>query len=126
MPGRTFGIASSIVPTRVSQRPHPVPIAIGRAVPVRSWRSAPISAVTSRLHQRLREHPDAFPQDIPILLLEQLANKRRDRSILGLAIVASPPCRLLLPERTHGTMRDGRFGLSSLSGLPNFHHVRGL
>jgi hypothetical protein len=28
-------------------------------------------------HQRLREHPDAFAKDIPILLLEELANKRR-------------------------------------------------
>jgi hypothetical protein len=30
-----------------------------------------------RFHQRLREHPDAFPQDVPILFLEELANERR-------------------------------------------------
>jgi len=29
------------------------------------------------VHQRLGEHPHAFPQDIAILLFEQLANERR-------------------------------------------------
>ncbi len=28
-------------------------------------------------HQGLRQHPDAFPQHIPVLLLEELANERR-------------------------------------------------
>lgn len=43
-------------------------------------------------HQRLGEYPNAFPKDIPILLLEELANKRRQIHS-GLAIVAAPPCR---------------------------------
>jgi hypothetical protein len=30
-----------------------------------------------RFHQRLREHSNAFAKDIPILLLEELANERR-------------------------------------------------
>jgi hypothetical protein len=29
-----------------------------------------------RLHQGLGEHPDALPEDVPILLLEELANER--------------------------------------------------
>ena len=39
-----------------------------------------------------------------------------DRSILGLAIVAAPPCRLLLAERTHGKMCDGRFTCLAAAG----------
>ena len=58
-------------------RPHPVAVAVarplGRAlVPVGANQAGDL-----RFHQRLREHPDALPQHIPILLLEELANERR-------------------------------------------------
>ena len=71
-----------------------------------------------RLHERLRQHADALPQHISILLLEELANQRR-QMILGFAVASTPPGVLLLPERTHGKMRDG--GLSRLRpGLIEF------
>lgn len=41
-------------------------------------------------HQCLGKNPNAFPQDVPVLLLPQLANDA-DRSILGSAIAASVP-----------------------------------
>ena len=112
VPGRTFGIASSIVPTRVSHVRVRVPLRYAVRSPLRSCRSAPIRPGDLRLHQRLREHADAFPQHVAILLLEELANKRRQiHPWLGhrrqhLRVV------LLLPERTHGKMRDGRFAVS--------------
>jgi hypothetical protein len=50
-----------------------------------------------------------------------------DRAILGFAIASTPPCVLLLPERTHGKMRDGgslclrrrRYRISNTSGDSN-------
>jgi hypothetical protein len=37
----------------------------------------PIKAAASVSHQRLGEHPDAFPEDVAVLFLEELANARR-------------------------------------------------
>jgi hypothetical protein len=60
-----------------------------------------------RFHQRLGQHADAFPQDVPVLLFEELANERGPIHA-GLGDRHRPPCCVLPPERTHGTMRDGR------------------
>ena len=58
-------------------RPHPVAVTMPGAlrrplVPVSTDQASDF-----RFHQRLRQHADAFPKDIPILLLEELANERR-------------------------------------------------
>ena len=90
-----------------------VPRADPRAIPVRRPILAALVALRAdqrrdlRLHQRLGEHPDAFPQDIPILLFEQLANERRQiHPWFGHRHL--PPCGVLFAQRTHGTMCDGR------------------
>jgi hypothetical protein len=67
-------------------------------------------------HQRLREDTDAFSQHIAILLLEELANKRRQiHSGLGHRRSTSRVV-LLQPERTHGKMCDGRFTCRAAAG----------
>jgi hypothetical protein len=88
-------------------RPHPVaiPVArpVGRAlVPVGTDQTGHF-----RFHERLGEHPDALPQDIAILLLEQLANERRQihsglRHRVNISVSSFAG-----QERTHGKMRDG-------------------
>jgi len=42
-----------------------------------SWALRPDQAGDLGFHQCLGEHPNPFPQDIPVLLFEELANKRR-------------------------------------------------
>ena len=107
VPGVTFGIASSIVPTRVSHVRVREPLRYAVRSPVRSCRSAPIKPATSdsinacestRMPSR-RTSPSCSSKSLPT---------NAERSILGLAIVSSPSvlsffCR----ERTHGTMHDG-------------------
>ena len=58
-------------------RPRPTAIAVRRALAGALVTLSPNQAGDLRFHQRLREHPDAFPQHVPILLLEKLANERR-------------------------------------------------
>jgi hypothetical protein len=98
-----------------------VPRALGRPL-------VPVGADEARhlrFHQRLREHPDAFPQDVPILFLEELANKRRRiHSGLRHRVNTSVPTfsgRRELTERWRW-----RLLLSTPPLLLNFHHVRGL
>ena len=88
-------------------RPRPDPLRYAVRSPVRSCRSAPINPATSvsinacestRMPSRSTS-PSCSSRSLPT---------NADRSILGLAIASTPPCVLLLPERTHGTMRDGR------------------
>jgi CBS domain-containing protein len=91
---------------RVSHVRIRLPLAIRRPLP---GALVPLGADQARdfgLHEGLREHPDALPKDIPILLLEELANKRRQIHS-GLRHRVNTSVCLLRPERTHGKMRDG-------------------
>ena len=75
-----------------------------------------------RLHQRLGRHPNPFPEHVAVLLLEELANKRR-QSLLDLVIVIV--LRVLpSPERTHSDDARWPSALSTPAASPNFHHVR--
>jgi hypothetical protein len=77
--------------------------ALGRTfVPVRTDQTGDL-----RLHQRLREYPDALPKDIPILLLEELANERRQIHSGLRHRVNTSVSSFSGQERTHGKMRDG-------------------
>jgi predicted nucleic acid-binding protein len=59
-------------------------------------------------HERLREHPNPFPEHIPVLLLEELANKRRQiHPWFGHRVSTLRVCSSA--RRTHGTMHDGHF-----------------
>jgi hypothetical protein len=115
VPGRTFGIANSMVPTRVSQVRVRYPLRYAARSWLRSCRSAPIRPATSvsmRACDRTRmpsrsTSPSCSSRSLPT---------NAERSILGLAIVSTPPCRPSPPERTHGKMRDGR--LRCLLGGP--------
>src|ERR671912_1507555 len=92
VPGRTFGIASSIVPTRVSHVRIRYPLRWPVRSGVRSWRSAPMSPATSvsisacestRMPSRSTS-PSCSSRSLPT---------NADRSILGFAIASTPPCR---------------------------------
>ena len=106
-------------------RPHPAPVAIrgplGRPlVPLR-----PNQPGDLRFHQRLREHADALPQHIPILLLEELANERRQihsglRHRVNTSVSSFSGQRELTERCAMAAL------LSTPPGLSNFHHVRGL
>lgn len=56
----------------------------------------------------------------PVTTRRACAPGRAVRSILGLAIVSTPPCVFLPLERTHGKMTDGRFDVycCGLTELP--------
>jgi hypothetical protein len=77
--------------------PDPAPVAIGRSVLTALVAVRPHHCRHFGLHERLSEDPDAFPQDVAVLLFEQLANERREvHSGLGhrrITSVSSSPAR---------------------------------
>ena len=66
------------MPTRVSQRPGAVAVAVGDALGAPLVGSGADLAGDLGLHHRLGEHPNAFTQQIDVVFLEQLADERRD------------------------------------------------
>lgn len=76
-----------------------------------------------RLHQRLRRHPDALPQHLHVLVLEELVNERREISS-GVSISVNTSVWFFCGHaRTHGQMRDGAF-CRLLRGPSTAHQVR--
>jgi hypothetical protein len=77
--------------------PHPGPVPIGRPVVAPLVAFGPDQGRHLGVHNGLGEHPDAFPEDVPILLFEELANERREvHSGLGhrrITSVSSSPAR---------------------------------
>jgi hypothetical protein len=78
-----------------------------------------------RLHEGWRQHPDALPKDIAILLLDELANERRQihsglRHRVNTSVWASPA--------RENSRKDARWRLilSTPLSLLNFHHELGL
>jgi hypothetical protein len=103
---------------------RPVPVAVRRALATALVSLGANESGDLALHQRLGQDANALAQHVPVLLLEQLANKRV-QIILALAIVIRPPCVLFWPKNSRNDVR-WPLRLSSAGRLPNFHHVRGL
>ena len=104
-------------------RPAPIPIRgpLARAlVPLGTDQAGDLC-----FHQGLGEHPNPVPKDVAVLLLEELANERRQihsglRHRVNTSVCASPA--------RENSRKDARWRLilSTPLSLPNFHHVLGL
>ena len=62
-----------------------------------------------RLHQRLRDHADTLPQDIPILTPRAACQRTQTDPFWAWPSSQHLRVVLLQLERTHGKMCDGRF-----------------
>ena len=77
-------------------------------------------------HQGLGEHPNPFPKDVALLLLEELANQRRQiHSGLRHRVNISVPS---FSGQRENSRKDARWRLflSTPPGSSNFHHELGL
>ena len=85
----------------------------------------PDQAGDLRLHQRLRQHPNALPAARPRPAPRGACQRTPTDPSLAWPS-SSPSVCASSARRTHGTMRDGRFACLAAAALPNFHHVPGL